>query len=757
MIGKTISHYKITEKLGGGGMGVVYKAEDTRLARHVALKFLPEKLAEHHQALERFQREARAASALNHPNICTIHDIGESEGQPFIAMELLEGQTLCHRIESKALETAEVLELGIQIADALDVAHSKGIIHRDIKPANIFITHRGQAKVLDFGLAKSLTSTAADPEGVTQNVTQSGTLLGTVDYMSPEQASGKPLDHRTDLFSFGVVLYEMTTGRHPFSGSSVPDTLASIISKHPDPIARYVRNSSDQVGRIVDKLLAKSPDDRYQSAKGLNADLRRLKRELDSGGVTTVAPGIETTEQSSIAVLPFVDMSRDKEEEYFCDGLAEELINALTKLENLRVVARTSAFSFKDKGLDVREIGRKLDVKTVLEGSLRKAGNRLRITAQLINVADGYHLWSERYDREMEDIFEIQDDITLKIVDALRIRLVGDQEEIVAKRHTDNVDAYSLFLKGKHHLYKLTRDGINKSIEYFELALSLDDSYALAHSGLGMSYAALGVIGWEAPGEVMPKGKREAEKALNLDDTIPEVHHSLGMILHWYEWDWEGAEREYKKAIRLRPDDASLRTMYTEFLGEMNRSVDAMSEAEKALALDPVLPEANRILALALLYRRQYDAAIEQCRKGIELDPGRIGFYWHLAPAHIAKGEYTSALEASKAGLNLDKNDPICQAFLASAYALMGNEANAVRILNECEGKRERDYFPSAMIAMITCSLGEKDQTFEWLEKAYDEKEGLLVLLNNYPFWDPIRNDPRFQDLLRRMSFPKQT
>ena len=340
MIGKTISHYKILEKLGGGGMGVVYKAEDTRLGRHVALKFLPEKLAQDHQALERFQREARAASALDHPNICAIYDVGENEGQPYIVMQYFEGQTLRHQIESKALETNEVLDLGIQIADALDVAHSKGIVHRDIKPANIFITDRGQAKILDFGLAKSVIATVADSDGITQDLTQSGTLLGTVDYMSPEQATGKPLDHRTDLFSFGVVLYEMTTGRHPFSSSSVPDTLASIISKHPDPIARYVRNSSDQVGRIVDKLLAKSPDDRYQSAKGLNADLRRLKRELDSGGVT-VAHGTETTEQSSIAVLPFVDMSRDKEEEYFCDGLAEELINALTKLENLRVVART--------------------------------------------------------------------------------------------------------------------------------------------------------------------------------------------------------------------------------------------------------------------------------------------------------------------------------------------------------------------------------------------------------------------------------
>ena len=757
MIGKTISHYKILEKVGGGGMGVVYKAEDTRLGRHVALKFLPEKLAQDRQALERFQREARAASALDHPNICAIHDVGEHEGQPYIVMQYFEGQTLRYHIESKALETDEVLDLGIQIADALDVAHSKGIIHRDIKPANLFITDRGQAKILDFGLAKSVTSAAADSEGITQDLTQSGTLLGTVDYMSPEQASGKPLDQRTDLFSFGVVLYEMTTGRHPFSSGSVPDTLASIISKHPDPIARYVRNSSDQVGRIVDKLLAKSPDDRYQSAKGLNADLRRLKRELDSGGVT-VTPGTEITEQSSIAVLPFVDMSRDKEEEYFCDGLAEELINALTKLESLRVVARTSAFSFKDKGLDVGEIGRKLKVKTVLEGSLRKAGNRLRITAQLINVADGYHLWSERYDREMEDVFDIQDDITLKIVDALRIRLVGDQEIAPAKRGTENVEAYNLYLKGRHQLLKYTAEEIQNSIKYFDRALALERNYALAHAGLAWANAMLGVWGVAPAHEVMPRGKEEAMKALRVDKNIAEGHYTLGLILTWYEWDWESAEKEYRRAIDINRQEAWPHLLYAEFLSMLMRHDEAISEARVALRLDPLLLEANRMLGMVLFYARDYRAACDQWREIINLDPNYMAAYLFLGITYLANNEYDDALKGFEQAAALDPEGPGCQACLASGYGISGRKEKAREILRHLEKKRTQEYYPAVFIAWVTASLGDKDLTFEWLDIAYKERDSLLVWLRFFPgINDLLRDDPRFQDLLRRMNLPNQT
>ena len=703
MIGTIISHYKILEKLGGGGMGVVYEAEDARLGRHVALKFLPDRLAQDEQALERFQREARSASALNHPNICTIYDIGEYERQPFIVMEMLEGQTLRQRIDDKPLDTDEALDLGIQIVGALDAAHTKSIVHRDIKPANIFITTLGQAKVLDFGLAKSIT--AADSDGVTQDLTESGTLLGTVEYMSPEQAIGRPLDHRTDIFSFGVVLYEMVTGRHPFRGSSSTDTLASIINKPPTSFSRYAQDASGELGRIIEKTLTKAPDDRYQTAKGLNADLRQLKRRMDSGGSASVSES-ETEGKASIAVLPFVDMSRDKEEEYFCDGLAEELINALTKLENLRVASRTSAFSFKDKGLDVGEIGRKLKAKTVLEGSLRKAGNRLRITAQLINVADGYHLWSERYDREMEDIFDIQDDITLKIVDALKIRLIGDQDQALPKHGTENLEAYRLYLKGRQEQLKYTSEGARKGTEFFEQALALEPDYALAHVGLALSTGILGVWGWEPAPKVMPKAKSEVLKAVRLDESIAEGHWLLALVLQFFEWDWEGAEREHRRAIELGPREALPRAYYSEFLSFLMRHDEAIAEAKVALDLDPLSLEVNRTLALVLYYARQYDDAVDLLQEILRMDPEYMPGYLQLGWTYLAKHEYDDALEALERAFGLSKDNPVCQAVLASGYALHGRKERARGDSSRSRGKKDTRVFPCCYGFMGYCQPG---------------------------------------------------
>ncbi|MCK4546376.1 MAG: protein kinase [Candidatus Eisenbacteria sp.] len=778
MIGKTISHYKILEKIGEGGMGVVYKAEDTKLKRTVVLKFLPSDLTCDADCKERFVNEAQAAAALNHPNIVTIHEIDETEGQVFIAMELVEGRSLQDMIAEAGTagrslpDINQAIDIAGQICKGLDKAHGAGIVHRDIKPANILVDPDGQVRILDFGIAKL--------RGVSA-LTKETSTLGTVHYMSPEQTRGESVDHRTDIWAVGAVLYELLAGLPPFKGDYEQAVIYSILNEDPEPVTSMRSDAPEGLAKILARALAKNPEERYQNLGHMLADLRALEEGAELAETREILrdasprrrkrvylyPGISVLllllllsqahrltwrapAVDSLAVLPLGNLSGDPNQEYIADGMTQALIMELSRIKALRVISRTSVMRYKETDKSLPEIAKELDVDVVVEGSAMLAGNQIRITAQLIDATTDQHLWAESYEREFRDVLALQKEVARAIAGEIRIALTPEEQERLASAPPVNPEAHEAYLKGIFHRNKLTFEGIDKAIGYFEEALDLDPDYAPAHVGLALCYDDLTSLGRMPGEEAWPKVKAQAMRALEIDPTEVEAHALIADVKFLHDWDWEGAEAEFKRAIELNPGHLTAHGWYAMYLIAMGRFDEAVMESRKAVEIDPLSIGMQQNLAVSLRYASRYDEAEEQMREILDMDPDLAIAHLGLGIIYTDQGKHAQAIQEIEKVMEL-VGYGLTAPLLARAHALSGNRSKAEEILENVARLSSEERFLPLHMAGACAALGRDDQAMEWLERAYDQRQTHMVFLRVNPAFRDLHSDPRFIALLEKM------
>jgi serine/threonine-protein kinase len=823
--GRTLGHYKVEEEISRGGMGVVYRAVDVGLGREVALKVLPPELVADADRRRRFVQEAQAASALTHPHIAVIHEIGEDQGTTFIAMELIRGEKLGDLIAGRRLSLSRALDLGVEMAEALARAHDKGIVHRDLKPANVMVTEDSHAKIIDFGLAKLLEpSSAVDSEAETavREETTSGLVIGTDAYMSPEQARGARVDHRSDVFSFGVMLYEMLSGRRPFRGPSRVETLHAILKDPPPPLE--VADPRGDLQRIVEKCLEKDPDDRYQGMREMVVDLRAARRRLEASGAGAVAARTPSaplpplpessigspppasrgtgklarqarklakgsrrlsgwqlvaiagmafaylssrherertaTERAgapkitSLAVLPLANLSNDPEQEYFADGMTEALITDLAQIHALRVISRTSAMRYKGTAKKpLPEIARELSVDGIVEGSVQRSGDRVKVTAQLIHAPTDRHLWADTYERDAKDVLRLESELARAIAREIRVTVTSDEAARLKKAAPVDPEAHQLYLKGRFHWNKRTADAYQTALRFFQQAIERDPGYALAYAGLADTYGLLAVPPSEVapPTEMMPKARQAALKALELDDTLAEAHTSLAFVLAEFDWRWKEADREFERAIELNPGYATARQWHALNLAAQGRLDEALAEARKGVELDPLSLIINSAVGRIFSFSRRFDEAADQLRKTVEMDPSFPGAHYRLGMVYAAKGDLREAAgEYEK--LQGPAAVSLAPALLGNALGRSGDTVGARRMLDKLLALSKKRYVPPAHLAFVYMGLGDRDQAFAWLEKARDERSDFVRFVKVDPLFDPLRSDPRFAELVKSVG-----